>query len=118
VRAFLDERAHPGRRGDRGGLRADEIAPLPVPWDDDDARARQGAPSGILGRRGLLAPSSRSTCAVLHHPGALAAISPLADAVFALQALGTVPIALAGSDERGSAGSAGARAARPWARSP
>jgi acyl-CoA dehydrogenase len=54
----------------------------------------------VLGRSGWFAPIAdqhlRSCCLVRE---ALAAAAPLADAVFALQALGTIPIVLAGSDE-------------------
>jgi acyl-CoA dehydrogenase len=76
---------------------AREIAPLPQPADDAAARAQARELLARLGQAGWFAPIGeldlRATCLVRE---ALAAASPLADAVFALQALGTVPILLAG----------------------
>lgn len=85
------------------------IAPLPPP--DDDATARRQAREILttLGREGWLAyavPPEHGgaervagplTCCLIRET--LAAASPLADAVFALQCLGSMPLALAGSDE-------------------
>ncbi|MGH7537970.1 MAG: acyl-CoA dehydrogenase family protein [Gemmatimonadales bacterium] len=77
-----------------------EIAPLPEPPDDPAARLQARDLLARLGGAGWYAPIAeqhlRSCCLVRE---ALAAASPLADAVFALQALGTLPIVLAGSDE-------------------
>jgi acyl-CoA dehydrogenase len=76
------------------------IAPLPEPPDDTAARAQARDFVTQLGQAGWFAPIAeldlRAACLVRE---ALAAASPLADAVFALQALGTVPILLAGSAE-------------------
>ncbi len=76
--------------------------PLAPPADDAAARAAAPGLVAAMGEEGLLAgiaagePELRSLCLVRE---ALAGASPLADALFALQALGSTPIALAGSDE-------------------
>ena len=79
---------------------AREIAPLPEPADDAAARVQARELLARLGQAGWFAPVGdldlRAACLVRE---ALAAGSPLADAVFALQALGTVPILLAGDRE-------------------
>ncbi len=76
---------------------AREIAPLPEPPDDKAARVQARELLARLGQAGWFTPIGdldlRAACLVRE---ALAAASPLADAVFALQALGTVPILLAG----------------------
>ena len=100
VRAFLDP--HHLELGARvAAFAAREIAPLPEPADDAAARRAARDLLVLLGRAGWFAPIAeqhlRSCCLVRE---ALAAASPLADAVFALQALGTLPIVLAGSDEQ------------------
>ena len=100
VRAFLDP--HHLELGARvAAFAARDIAPLPEPGDDDAARRVARELLALLGRSGWFAPIAeqhlRSCCLVRE---ALAAASPLADAVFALQALGTLPIVLAGSDEQ------------------
>ncbi len=100
VRAFLDP--HHLELGARvAAFAAREIAPLPEPADDAAARRAARELLALLGRAGWFAPIAeqhlRSCCLVRE---ALAAASPLADAVFALQALGTLPIVLAGSDEQ------------------
>jgi acyl-CoA dehydrogenase len=100
VRAFLDP--HHFELGARvTAFAAQDIASLPDPADDAAARRAARDLLGRLGRGGWYAPIAeqhlRSCCLVRE---ALAAASPLADAVFALQALGTLPIVLAGSDEQ------------------
>jgi acyl-CoA dehydrogenase len=81
-------------------LCASRVATLPPPADDDDARAQARTIVRVLGEGGLLAPLEpldlRACCITRE---LLAATSTLADAVFALQALGATPIALAGSAE-------------------
>src|SRR5207244_2300485 len=76
---------------------AREIASLPEPADDTAARAQARDLVARLGRAGWFASIGeldlRAACLVRE---TLAGASPLADAVFALQALGTVPILLAG----------------------
>ncbi len=80
------------------------IAPLPEPEDDAAGRAQAREIVRLLGEGGWLswavpeayggrpgAPDLRACCLIRE---ALAAASPLADAVFALQALGSMPITL------------------------
>jgi acyl-CoA dehydrogenase len=100
VRAFLDP--HHLELGARvATFAAREIATLPEPADDAAARRVARELLALLGGAGWFAPIAeqhlRSCCLVRE---ALAAAAPLADAVFALQALGTLPIVLAGSDEQ------------------
>src|SRR5262245_18321430 len=98
VRAFLDERhvtlaARVGEFADR------QIAPLAEPRDDKAAREQARDLVAMLGAAGWFEPIKnqdwRACCLVRE---ALAAASPLADAVFALQALGVVPMLLAAND--------------------
>ena len=76
--------------------------PLAAPADDATARAAARGLVAAMGEEGLLAGSAaaeqdlRGLCLIRE---ALAGASPLADALFALQALGSTPIALAGSAE-------------------
>ncbi len=92
---------------------AAEIAPLPAPADDDVARRQARDILATLGAGGWIrwaipeawggraeAPDLRACCLVRE---ALAAASPLADAVFALQCLGSMPITLGGSDAQRAA---------------
>jgi acyl-CoA dehydrogenase len=98
VRAFLD-REHLELAASIAEVCAEQIAPLEAPFDDDAGRAQAETIVGILGESGVLAtidPLDLRGCCIARE--LLAATSPLADAVFALQALGAVPIALAGSD--------------------
>jgi acyl-CoA dehydrogenase len=98
VAAFLDERHHAfaAAAGDWAGrtLRA-----RPEPADDGAARREAREILAALGAAGLLKPIAdgdwRACCLARE---ALAAASPLADAVFALQGLGAVPILLAGDE--------------------
>ena len=97
VRAFLDDR-HVELAARIADFSAREIAPLPEPADDGAGRAQARRILELLGREGWFAPIGdqdlRACCLIRE---ALAAASPLADAVFALQALGSLPIVLAGS---------------------
>jgi acyl-CoA dehydrogenase len=94
IRAFLDER-HAALASKVGEHAARLIAPRPEPADDDAARREARALLTELGAAGWLAPIGdrdwRGCCIVRE---ALAAASPLADAVFALQGLSTVAILL------------------------
>ena len=108
IRDFLDE-THP-RLGERAARFADhELRPLPQAGDDRTARRQAREILALMGEGGWSAyavPASyggavpgidlRACCLIRE---ALAAASPLADAVFALQCLGSMPVALAGSDE-------------------
>ncbi|HEV8239502.1 MAG TPA: acyl-CoA dehydrogenase family protein [Thermoanaerobaculia bacterium] len=112
VRAFLEPR-HFELAAEVAAFAIAEIASLPAPVDDSTARtqareilARIGAggwtrwaiPESFGGR--AEAPDLRACCIIRE---ALAAASPLADAVFALQCLGSMPITLGGSDAQRAA---------------
>jgi acyl-CoA dehydrogenase len=86
------------------------ILPLPAPEDDAAGRRQALEILEILGKEGLYgyavpeaygglpgAPDLRACCLIRE---ALAAASPLADEVFALQCLGSMPITLEGNDEQ------------------
>jgi acyl-CoA dehydrogenase len=98
VRAFLDER-HVTLAARVGEFATRVLAPLAEPADDQAARAQARELLGTLGAAKWFEPIRdqdwRACCVVRE---ALAAASPLADAVFALQALGVVPMLLSGND--------------------
>jgi acyl-CoA dehydrogenase len=94
VRAFLEERHAAFARQIHAF--AGELAARPQPDADAEARREARALVGKLGAAGWLEPiRERDWRACCLAREALAAASPLADAVFALQALGTVPLLLA-----------------------
>jgi acyl-CoA dehydrogenase len=96
VAAFLDA-DHAGLAARVSAFCAERIDPLPAPASDDDARRQAREVLRLLGGAGLLDPIERQDlrgCCLVRE--ALAAASPLADAVFALQGLGATPILLAG----------------------
>ena len=97
VRAFLEDR-HMDVAAGIAEFGAREIVTLAEPADDGAARAQARHILEVLGRADWFAPIGdqdlRACCLIRE---ALAAASPLADAVFALQALGSLPIVLAGS---------------------
>lgn len=108
VRAFLDPH-HLELAAAVATFSATEIATLPAAADDETARRQAREILGRLGAGGWLdwlvpaelggraeAPDLRACCLIRE---ALAAASPLADAVFALQCLGSMPLILAGGDE-------------------
>ena len=101
VRAFLDDR-HARFAGEIGAFAIRELAPRPEPADDATARREARALLGKLGDGGWFAPIQardwRSCCLARE---ALAGASPLADAVFALQGLGTLPLLLADNEAMG-----------------
>jgi acyl-CoA dehydrogenase len=97
IRAFLGpHHADLAERARR--FATEEIATRPEPVEDADARREARALLGMLGSGGWLQPildlDLRGCCLMRE---ALAGASPLADAVFALQGLGTTPMLLAGS---------------------
>src|SRR5262245_54258633 len=98
VRAFLDDR-HVTLADRVSEFANRQIAPLPEPADDKAAREQARELLAQIGAAGWFAPIRdqdwRACCLVRE---ALAAASPLADAVFALQALGVVPMLLSGND--------------------
>jgi acyl-CoA dehydrogenase len=97
IRAFLEPR-HASLAERAGAFAMGEIAPRPEPADDPAARQEARALLRLLGAGGWLQPifdlDLRGCCLMRE---ALGEASPLADAVFALQGLGTTPILLAGS---------------------
>ncbi len=108
VRGFLEER-HRRLAREATGFAAAALAPLVPVETDADARARAREILTLLGEGGWCrwaVPAAwggaaetidlRACCLVRE---ALAWQSPLADAVFALQCLGSLPVALAGGEE-------------------
>jgi acyl-CoA dehydrogenase len=97
IRIFLEPR-HTPLAERAGGFAMGEIAKRPQPADDAAARKEARALLGLLGAGGWLDPiiglDLRGCCLMRE---ALGEASPLADAVFALQGLGTTPILLGGS---------------------
>lgn len=86
-----------------------EIAPLPPAHDDDDARRQAKEILARLGAGGWIRHAvpeayggsphgpDLSACCLIRET--LASVSPLADSVFALQCLGSMPLTLAGSEK-------------------
>jgi alkylation response protein AidB-like acyl-CoA dehydrogenase len=97
IRAFLDER-HLELAARIDEFARESLASLPEPADDDAARVQARDVLGLLGEAGWYGPildqDLRSLCLIRE---SVAAASPLADAVYALQALGSTPIVLASS---------------------
>lgn len=97
VRAFLDP--HHFELGTRVADFAERELAEDHPASDDEARVRAVEICRLLGSGGWLDPIRAQdfrACCVIRET--LGAVSPLADAMFALQALGSTPIALAGTD--------------------
>jgi alkylation response protein AidB-like acyl-CoA dehydrogenase len=98
VRAFLSP-SHEELAARCGVFTEAEVAPLPSPEDDAACRAQARTLARLLGHAGWLhpigQPDLRACCLIRE---TLAGASPLADAVFALQALGGLPLALAGTE--------------------
>ncbi|HET9041324.1 MAG TPA: acyl-CoA dehydrogenase family protein, partial [Gemmatimonadales bacterium] len=97
IRTFLEPRhGQLAERAERFAM--EEIARRSQPADDAGARTEARALLGLLGAGGWLQPildlDLRGCCLMRE---ALGEASPLADAVFALQGLGTTPILLGGS---------------------
>jgi len=98
VRAFLDD-SHIALAERAAEFATRLIAPLREPADDAAARHQARDFLSKLGAAGWfqsIAEQDWRACCLVRE--ALAAASPLADAVFALQALGTVPILLSSND--------------------
>ena len=99
VRALLDE-GHLALARDIAAFAGKELSGLPHADDDATARTQAREVMGLIGGAGFFDPilnHDLRACCVIRET--LAYASPLADAVFALQALGGHPIALAGSPE-------------------
>src|SRR2546427_7534498 len=97
IRTFLEP--HHTQLAERAGaLAKDKIAQQPEAVDDAAARKEARALLGVLGAGGWLQPildlDLRGCCLMRE---TLGEASPLADAVFALQGLGTTPILLGGT---------------------
>ena len=97
IRTFLE--SHHAPLAERAGeLAMGRIAGRPQPSDDAAARSEARALLALLGASGWLQPifdlDLRGCCLMRE---ALGEASPLADAVFALQALGTTPVLLGGT---------------------
>ena len=100
VRAFLDD-GHVALVERLTAFIADEIEALPEPEDDDAARQQARKVMSTLGAAGWLEPIASQdlrACSLVRD--GLAAASPLADAVFALQALGATPLLISGNEEQ------------------
>ncbi|MBA3345197.1 MAG: acyl-CoA dehydrogenase family protein [Gemmatimonadales bacterium] len=97
IRTFLEPH-HTSLAERASAFATGEVATRPEPGDDAAARREARALLELLGAGGWLQPildlDLRGCCLMRE---ALAEASPLADAVFALQGLGTTPILLAGS---------------------
>jgi len=97
IRTFL-EREHIALAERATAFARSKIGKRPEPADDAAARKEARALLGLFGSEGWLQPvfdlDARGCCLMRD---ALAEASPLADAVFALQGLGTTPILLGGS---------------------
>jgi alkylation response protein AidB-like acyl-CoA dehydrogenase len=98
IRAFLDDK-HVTLAERVSDFAERQLAPRAEPKDDTAARQEARELLGTLGAAGWFQPIRdqdwRACCIVRE---ALAAASPLADAVFALQALGVVPMLLSTHD--------------------
>ena len=99
IRAFLDK-GHLALANEIGEFSTQRLRSRPEPPNDDAAREEARVLLSQLGEAGWFAPIKtrdwRACCLIRE---ALASASPLADAVFALQGLGSLPILLAGSEE-------------------
>ena len=98
VRAFLED-SHEGFAADVEAFARAEIRPRAEPATDAAARREAREILELLGAGGWLDPIPRGDLrSMALAREALAAASPLADAVYALQALGATPIVLAGDE--------------------
>jgi alkylation response protein AidB-like acyl-CoA dehydrogenase len=96
IRAFLDDR-HVAFAADVDRFARAELRPRPEPADDGAARLEARALLEVLGTGGWLAAiEARDLRSMALAREAIAAASPLSDAVYALQALSATPILLAG----------------------
>ena len=118
IRAFLDDK-HIALAERVAEFATRMLVPLSEPADDAAARHQARDLLAKLGAAGWFEPIRdqdwRACCVVRE---ALAAASPLADAVFALQALGVVPMLLSANDAMRKRWLDSAIGAAPWRRSP
>jgi len=98
---MLLEPSHLERQEQFAAFLAQKIEPLAIAHDDQSARDQARELVGLLGNgqwyEPIAAEDLRSCCLIRE---ALAEVSPLADAVYALQALGSMPLVLAGTNEQ------------------
>jgi acyl-CoA dehydrogenase len=100
VRALLEER-HAAWAGEVSTFAIRELAPRAEPADDAAGRVEARTLLSLMGAAGLYAPiGTRDLRACCLAREAVAAASPLADAVWALQGLGVTPLLLAATDEQ------------------
>jgi len=100
VRAFLEAEHHSWGAA-ATTFAARELVPRPHPENDDDAREEARALLELMGHEGLFTPiASRDLRACCLAREAVAAASPLADAVWALQGLSVTPLMIAGTEEQ------------------
>lgn len=98
IRAFLDERHH-GHERALSAFAEETLGAAPDPGDDDVARLRARELCTTLGEGGwleVIRDQDLRACAISRE--VLSYVSPLADEVFALQALSTIPF-LIGADD-------------------
>jgi alkylation response protein AidB-like acyl-CoA dehydrogenase len=100
IEAFLDS-SHHAWAGTAAGWARDHLPGIPAFHDDDAARVEARRLATGMGAAGLFEPiqtgALRSLCILRE---AVAGVSPLADAVVALQALSATPILIAGTDRQ------------------
>jgi len=99
VRAFLAP-GHAEWAGTATAFASRVLRGRPHAADDDSARLEARELLGLMGEAGLFAPIGKldlRACCLTRE--AVAAASPLADAVFALQGLGITPLLIAAGDE-------------------
>lgn len=100
VRAFLEADHHVWGAA-VSAFAARTLAPRPESRSDDEAREEARVLLGLMGQEGVFAPiGTRDLRACCLARELVAAASPLADAVWALQGLGITPLLLAGSQEQ------------------
>ncbi|MDA0329270.1 MAG: acyl-CoA dehydrogenase family protein [Gemmatimonadetes bacterium] len=98
VRAFLEAEHHPWG-AEVAAFAARDLMPRAEAHDDESGRVEARALLALMGEEGVFAPIGtrdlRGCCLARE---VIAAASPLADAVWALQGLGITPLLLAGTD--------------------
>jgi len=100
VRAFLEAEHHPWGAA-VAAFAARDLAGRVEPRTDEEGRVEARALLGLMGAEGVLSPiGTRDLRACCLTREVIAATSPLADAVWALQGLGITPLLIAGTEEQ------------------
>lgn len=100
VRAFLEAEHHPWGAA-VAAFASRSLAQRAEPETDDAGRLEARTLLALMGEEGMFAPiGTRDLRACCLAREAIAACSPLADAVWALQGLGITPLLLEGTDEQ------------------